>query len=462
MSVVGAIMVPHPPLIVPAVGRGGEKEIEKTTRAYEKAAEFVRDLKPETIVLTSPHAVMYADYFHISPGKEASGDLSRFRAPEVAYTVTYDTEFVKDLENTAALAHFPAGTYGDRMSELDHGTIVPLYFISKVYPDFDLVRIGLSGESLLDHYRLGMMIQRTAKKLGRRVVHVASGDLSHKLKASGPYGYAPEGPVYDEKIMDTMGRAAFSELFSFSDELCDKAAECGHRSFVIMAGTLDGLSVETEKLSHEDKTGVGYGICTYRVTGEDRERRFYEKCTGIIKKENEEKRKMEDAYVALARKSLESYIMTGTVIDVPEGLPEELTGRRAGAFVSLHKNGRLRGCIGTIAPIQDNLAEEIIGNAISASTRDNRFMPVRPDELSELEISVDVLSPAEPISSEEMLEPKRYGVIVTKGRRRGLLLPNLDGVDTVEEQIRIAKQKAGIDPDDKDVELERFEVVRHY
>ena len=171
---------------------------------------------------------------------------------------------------------------------------------------------------------------------------------------------------------------------------------------------------------------------------------------------------MEDAYVALARKSLESFITTGTVIDVPEGLPKEMLEKRAGAFVSLHKNGRLRGCIGTISPIQDNLAEEIIGNAISASTRDNRFMPVRPEEIPELEISVDVLSPAEPIASEEELEVKRYGVIVTKGRRRGLLLPNLDGVDTVEEQVRIAKQKAGIDPLDTDVQLERFEVVRHY
>lgn len=462
MSVVGAIMVPHPPLIVPEVGRGGEKQIAKTSQAYEKAAEFVRDLKPQTIVLTSPHALMYADYFHISPGKEAYGDLSQFRAQEVAFTVTYDAEFVKELENAAALSHFPAGTYGDRMKELDHGTVVPLYFISKVYPDFDLVRIGLSGESLLDHYRLGMMIQKTAEKLNRRVVHVASGDLSHKLKASGPYGFAPEGPRYDERIMDVMGRAAFSELLDFPEELCDKAAECGHRSFVIMAGALDGLSIEAKKWNHEDITGVGYGICTYRVTGNDSERRFYEKRTGIIKKQTEEKRKMEDAYVALARKSLESFITTGTVIDVPEGLPKEMLEKRAGAFVSLHKNGRLRGCIGTISPIQDNLAEEIIGNAISASTRDNRFMPVRPEEIPELEISVDVLSPAEPIASEAELEVKRYGVIVTKGRRRGLLLPNLDGVDTVEEQVRIAKQKAGIDPLDTDVQLERFEVVRHY
>ncbi len=461
MSVVGAIMVPHPPLLLPEVGRGGEKEIAETSRCYMEAAEFVRDCKPETIVLTSPHALMYADYFHISPGRHAEGDMGRFGAPQVRFSVDYDDAFVKALSDLADQESFPAGTYGDRMIELDHGTMVPLYFLNQKYTDYRLVRIGLSGESLLDHYRLGRMIRRIADKLDRRVVHIASGDLSHKLRKEGPYGFAKEGPVYDERIMDVMGRAAFEELLDFPESLLDKASECGHRSFVIMAGALDGCAVETRKLHHESKTGVGYGICTYRVTGENPDRCFYEKRTAAKKSALEEARRMEDAYVALARKSLTAYIMRKEVIDVPKDVPEEMLKTRAGAFVSLHKDGKLRGCIGTILPIQDNLAEEIIGNAISASTRDNRFFPVRPDEVPYLEISVDVLSQPEPIASEAELDVKRYGVIVTKGRRRGLLLPNLEGVDRIEDQVRIAKQKAGIDPDDTDVSLERFEVVRH-
>lgn len=454
-------MVPHPPLLLPEVGRGGEKEITETARAYEAAAEFVRDCRPETIVLTSPHAMMYSDYFHISPGRRAEGDMGRFGAPQVRFSVEYDDAFVKALSSLAEKESFPAGTYGDRMIELDHGTMVPLYFLNQKYTDYRLVRIGLSGESLLDHYRLGRMIARIAEKLDRRVVHIASGDLSHKLRKEGPYGFAKEGPVYDDRIMDVMGRAAFEELLDFPESLLDAAAECGHRSFVIMAGALDGCAVETRKLHHESKTGVGYGICTYRVTGEDPDRCFYEKRTAAKRNALKEAGQMEDAYVALARKSLTAYIMRKEVIDVPKDVPAEMLKKRAGAFVSLHKDGRLRGCIGTILPIQDNLAEEIIGNAISASTRDNRFFPVRPDEVPYLEISVDVLSEPEPIASEKELDVKRYGVIVTKGRKRGLLLPNLDGVDTIDEQVRIAKQKAGIDPDDKDVSLERFEVVRH-
>ena len=140
----------------------------------------------------------------------------------------------------------------------------------------------------------------------------------------------------------------------------------------------------------------------------------------------------------------------------------EMYAERAGVFVSLKEEGRLRGCIGTIAPVQKNIAEEIIENGISAASKDPRFHAVQPEELDHLVYSVDVLGKTEEISSSEELNVKRYGVVVSKGYKRGLLLPNLEGVDTVEEQIAIAKQKAGIPKHVQDVRLERFEVVRHF
>ena len=170
---------------------------------------------------------------------------------------------------------------------------------------------------------------------------------------------------------------------------------------------------------------------------------------------------MEDAYVALARRTIESYITNGTTINITDGLPQEMLSARAGAFVSLHRQGQLRGCIGTIRATQENLAAEIMANAISAATRDPRFERLRKEELADLEISVDVLGPAEKIDSLSELDVKRYGVIVTKGYRRGLLLPDLDGVDSVEEQVAIALMKAGLSPDERNYQLERFEVVRH-
>lgn len=168
-----------------------------------------------------------------------------------------------------------------------------------------------------------------------------------------------------------------------------------------------------------------------------------------------------DAYVALARKTIETYITKGTQIDIPEGLPEEMTNSRAGAFVSIHENGELRGCIGTILPTTKCIAAEIIQNAISSSTRDPRFKPITKEELPYLDISVDILDKPVPISSPEELDVKKYGVIVTNTNRRGLLLPNLDGVDTVEDQIAIAKHKAGI-MEWESVNLQRFEVIRHH
>ncbi len=169
----------------------------------------------------------------------------------------------------------------------------------------------------------------------------------------------------------------------------------------------------------------------------------------------------EDAYVQLARRTIEEYVRTGRRIEAPDGLPREMYVQRAGAFVSLKERGMLRGCIGTIQAVQPSLAEEIIENAISAAVRDPRFYPVEPEELDRLTISVDVLGDTEEIASPADLDVKRYGVIVTRGRRRGLLLPNLEGVDTVEEQIAIAKRKAGI-AEAEEAALERFEVVRHY
>lgn len=460
MSVIGGFMVPHPPMIVPAVGRGSEKQIEETTKAYESVAESIAALRPDTLVITSPHAVMYADFFHVSPGRGASGSFAGFGAPSVRFREEYDEELVSEIERIAGREGFPAGPPGERDRQLDHGTMVPLWFIREKYKEGKIVRAGLSGLPLIDHYRFGMIIKEAAENTGRRVVIVASGDLSHKLQDYGPYGFVPEGPAYDERIMDVMGRGAFGELLEFSESFCDKAAECGHRSFVIMAGAFDGAAVRSVKLSHQDVTGVGYGICAFYPEGRDDSRRFLDKYMERTERELAEKRERCDAYVKLAGASIERFVLKGERIGIPEGLPQEMLDAEAGAFVSIHKNGSLRGCIGTIAPTTDCVAREIINNAVSAATRDPRFPPVRPEELKWLEISVDVLGEPEEIDSRDMLDVKRYGVIVTSGHKRGLLLPDLDGVDTVDRQIEIALQKGGIRRHEK-YKLQRFEVIRH-
>ena len=461
MSVIAAAVVPHPPLIMPEVGRGEEKIIQRTIDAYRKIMQRAAALNPDLIVITSPHSVMYADYFHISPGQTATGNFARFNAPSVSVTVDYDEEFVAALAQKCAERHIPAGTLGEKNPSLDHGTIIPLRFWQEHKLNCPVVRIGLSALPAKTHYALGQAVAACADELRRRVFFIASGDLSHKLKSDGPYGFAKEGPEFDRQIMEILGKADFLSLLETDKDLSERAAECGLRSFWIMAGALDGKSVSADKLSYEGPFGVGYGTVWFTAEGESPERNFGEKLQERHEKKMAERKAKEDPLVRLARLSLETFVTAGHEGTLPKDLPAELTGTQAGAFVSLKKDGELRGCIGTILPTQENLAAEIWKNAVSAAARDPRFSPVRPDELGEIVYSVDVLTKPEPISSPAELDPVRYGVIVQNGSRQGLLLPNLAGVDTVEKQIAIAKQKAGIRAEEK-VKLWRFEAIRHY
>ena len=461
MSILGAVIVPHPPLIIPTVGRGREQEVQSTIDAYRTVAKQVAAWEPEVLIITSPHQVMYADYFHIAPGQGAIGDMSAFGAGQTKLGVEYDAQLRDELIRRAESAGLRAGTLGERNPSLDHGTFLPLYFLQESGVDCPILRIGLSGFSPIDHYRLGQCIAQAVETLRRRAVFIASGDLSHKLREDGPYGFAPEGPEFDWQITEAMAAGDFLQFLTMDPALCDRAAECGLRSFQIMAGALDGLAVESKLLSYEGVTGVGYGVATFAVTGSDKNRHFGEQCAELERTRLAEKKASEDPWVKLARLSLETFVKTGMRLEcLPDGLPAEMTGQTAGAFVSLHTHGQLRGCIGTTGPTTESVAWEIVQNAVSACSRDPRFPPVTVAELDSLEYSVDVLGQPEPISSPAELDVKKYGVIVSCGGRRGLLLPDLAGVDTVEQQIDIARQKGGISSREK-YTLERFEVVRH-
>lgn len=458
MPITTCVAVPHPPLILPEVGRGGEELIQPTADAYRAAMERLAADAPETVVVVSPHATLYADWFHISPGKGAKGGFAHFGAPGVVLQAEYDTQLVAAIGAEAKKTGLPAGTAGERDAALDHGTAVPLYFLRQVYSGFKVVRIGLSGLGYDDHYRLGQCIAAAAGD--KRVAVIASGDLSHKLKADGPYGFVPQGPRLDAAITGALGSGDFGALMDIDPSLADEGAECGLRSFIVMAGALDGRAVQAELLSYQDVTGVGYGVATFVPDGPDESRRFLLARQAATLRQAQARRQTEDPWVALARRTLESAILRDEKPTLSPSLPQEMTGQRAGVFVSLHKGGALRGCIGTTGPTTAGVAEEIVQNAVSAAVRDPRFPPVRPDEVDLLEINVDVLGEAQPIDSEDELDPKRYGVIVSQGARRGLLLPDLEGVDTVRQQVDIAKSKAGIGQSEP-VQLERFAVVRH-
>lgn len=451
VGILKAYAVPHPPIVLPEIGRGEEVKIKATSLALKQVAVEIAELAPDTIILASPHAPLYSDAFFMSFADVDRGDMGRFGVPFVKESLNNDPALGEAVLRKAEREEIPI--FADtKPSKLDHGSLVPLRFICKEYKDFRFLRIGLSMLSAETHYRLGQIIVEAAGELERRAVFIASGDLSHVLKADGPYGFAKEGPEFDRKVTDILGRAAFDELLAMPERLTEAAAQCGLSSFRIMAGAFDGKDVEAELLSYEGTFGVGYAVCRFVPTKENPERKFLD-----LQKTAP---KTEDPYISLARHTIREYVNKGVRPELPETLPDEMTQKRAATFVSLHRNGHLRGCIGTLVPTRDSLASEIQRNAIAAATEDPRFPPLRPEELENLEISVDVLFPAEKISSIDQLDPKKYGVIVSSGYRRGVLLPNLEGIDSAEEQVDIARSKAGIASNEK-YQLERFQVIRH-
>ena len=461
MSILGSFIVPHPPLIIPEVGKGEQLKIQKTIDAYHEIAKEIARLKPDTIILSTPHSVIYSDYFHISPGTSAHGDLGSFGAHSVQFSVNYDTFLIDLIMKYTHKEGISAGIEGEKNKALDHATMVPLYFINQYLTDYKLVRLSLSGFSFIDHYHYGKCIEKAIHESNERVVWVASGDLSHKLKVDGPYGLAKEGPIFDKEITEAMKEGNFLKFLNFEEDFCEKAAECGLRSFIMMAGALDGKEIKSRLLSYEGPFGVGYAVAAYPMIGENEKRHF-----GQIYDLNEKNKlsiiqNQEDDFTRLARQSLEYYVKNHRHLPYSTHQNEQLSESKAGVFVSIKKDGRLRGCIGTISPTKPSIAEEIIENAISSGARDYRFEPVQIEELPYLVYSVDVLKPAEPIKSIHELDVKRYGVIVRKGMKSGLLLPNLEGVDTPKEQVNIALRKAGISEKDT-YTMERFEVIRHH
>ena len=466
MAILRSVIMPHPPIIIPEVGGEETQKVAATILAMQTLAREIKELDPEVVIIISPHGTVFRDAIAITASARLSGDLAQFEAGEVEFDYENDDQLVWEIIsqakaaaiNTVPLDGELAARY--RVStHLDHGMMVPLHFLKQAGANFRLVPVAigfLPNEAL---YRFGTCIRDAVEALDRRAVIVASGDLSHRLTTAAPAGYNARGREYDDYLVDLVAAGDVKNILTMDDDLQEAAGECGLRSFIIMFGAMDGQRIETRVLSYQGPFGVGYLVADVWPCGRDPLRNLGEELRLDRQQSMNDRRERESVPVALARKSLETYLTTGRMIPPPAEL-SDLLRQQAGVFVSLKKHGQLRGCIGTISPTRENVAEEIIQNAISSGTRDSRFTPVSGGELAELVYSVDILYPPEKIAGMDQLDPAQYGVIVRSGHKSGLLLPNLPGIDSCEEQVAIAKRKAGISGDEP-VQLERFEVVRY-
>jgi AmmeMemoRadiSam system protein A len=461
--------MPHPPLIIPDIGKGEEKKIQNTIDSMDKIGMLIAEYSPDTIVVITPHGNLFRDAISVNYDKLLAGDFGSFGYSNISQEYINDREFADAIVEEATDHNIPAALLDYNLkkkymldSRLDHGVLVPLHFVTKYYKSFDLIHITYGLLTNMDLYGFGQVIQKTSQKLNRKTVVIASGDLSHRLTRNAPSGFSEFGSIFDELIMKHIKDDDRTDIMTLDSKITEKAGECGLRSIQIMIGTLDGLETKNRVLSYEGPFGVGYGCAELVVTGIISERDVLLEIDRKNKAIKAEVREKEDEYVKLARRTLETYVSYKQRITADENVKnKELLTEKAGVFVSIKKNGELRGCIGTIEPTKKCIAEEIITNAISAGIYDPRFKPIDEDELDQLVYSVDILMEPEKIKTKDMLDPQEYGVIVSQGRKKGLLLPNLEGVDTVDEQLKIALRKAGINPWEE-YEMQRFRVIRHH
>ncbi|WP_409228013.1 AmmeMemoRadiSam system protein A [Gudongella sp. SC589] len=465
--ILSAYLTPHPPVLIHEIGQGQEKLAGDTLAAMEEIGRDIEKRKPETIIVITPHGPLFSDAHSIAMEENLKGDFGAFGHPELSYSFRNNLDLTYGIVKSSLNEGISIAQMTREMNKrygvdgkLDHGVLVPLHFVDKHHTDFKVIPITYGLLSPVDLHVFGRSIESAIKAGKDDVCVIASGDLSHKLKSKGPYAFAKEGPEFDKRIMEAIREGDLVEIGGFPQNLAEKAGECGLRSLQILAGILSVYEISTRVLSYEGPFGVGYGTAIFSIAGES-EKKILEEISSRERSSLEERRKGEDSLVRLARKSLEHFIRNGKYLKLPEDLPEELLKEKYPVFVSVKKNGSLRGCIGATEPTMDNLGKEIIYYSVQAGTKDPRFPSIEEEELDDLTYSVDVLMKPEPVEDESGLDPSIFGVIVQKGHRRGLLLPNLDGVDTVQEQLRIALNKAGIGPDE-DFSIQRFRVVRHH
>jgi AmmeMemoRadiSam system protein A len=489
-SLVYVGIAPHPPIMVPEVGGEMIREVRGSIDAMRDLTARLLSTGAETVAIVSPHAPLEARSFVAYADAVLRGDFARFRAPSAQVSAPLDAELLDALEREAAEDGFLVSRL--RGEELDHGTAVPLYFLLRNGWQGRAVALGYSFLSDEDHIRFGATLRRAADSVARRVALVASGDLSHRLRPDAPAGFHPNAHLFDEQVVESVRACAPRRIAEIDPTLRRLAGECGYRSMLVALGASEDPDAGCEVLHYEAPFGVGYLVAqlSRSIEARDDESRTDAVTTkgarevgSAAEVENPAGQSSEGENFAdensadelsggaapslpkLARRAVETFVREGRAPKPDEVLeddePPSVLASPAACFVSIKTaDGELRGCIGTVEPTRASLADELIANAVSAATRDPRFPPVAESELASLRYSVDILDDPEPTEFAD-LDPKTYGVIVEdeRGRRRGLLLPDIAGVETAADQVRIAARKAGIAPHEP-VRLYRFRVER--
>jgi MEMO1 family protein len=432
-GIVAGALVAHPPILLVEVGGVQSDRLRATAEAFRRLDGILSVVDADVVVVISPHSPSSMTSLPVRRAAHLAGDLSRFHARQIRFEAETDVALANALVVDGQRAGF--SLIWAEQSELDHGVIVPLHSLPRTMANKPCVFLGVSGWLLPRFVDFGTWLHGRLRE--RSAIVIASGDLSHRLTPDAPYGFRPEGPVFDRLVIDALRGHDWERIDGIDPDLVEEAGECGLRPLAILLGAARAAGLGSQVLSYEGPFGVGYPVVAFTLPGAA----------------------LEAARPALdiqelGRRAIDTYLRTRRLIDAPNPVPANLQAPSA-VFVTLRKHGELRGCVGSVRPTEPTAAHELIRYAVASAVRDPRFDPVRLDEVDDLTIKVQLLDPAEPVTDVAALDPQIYGIIVRRGDRQALLLPGIDGIDTPEKQITAACDKAGIDRR-APLKLERF------
>jgi MEMO1 family protein len=439
MSIGCAALMCHAPIVVPPIAGSRAADCKTTTRAMGELARTLLAHEPELIVLVSPHAPRRPHSWGLVHAPRLTGSFERFGHPELSYVFDGDADAAACLAREAAMLGLETHQIDGR--GLDHGALVPLHFVHEAGYAGPILLVALPFPGTETEQTFGEAVANASRQLGKRWALLASGDMSHRLSRDAPAGFDPAGRAFDHRFVAHLRRGDIGAAVSIDAQRAELAAEDVLQSTEVALGAV-GEPHGTQVLSYEGPFGVGY-------------------CEALLHTDRVLPEPLTQAPPTLLAELALSAIraeLLGQPLE-PAALPAPWTVPRP-VFVTLRSpNGELRGCIGRVDPVQATLAAEVADCAVSAATRDYRMAPVELGELDTLRVEVSLLSTPEPVAGVEDLDPQRYGVIVSKGARRGVLLPNVEGIDSAEEQLRVALHKGGIAASEAH-RIERFTVKK--
>lgn len=259
MSLIIGAISPHPPLLIPEIGRGEIKKVNKTDKSLEIVGKRFNELNLDTIIFISPHSPYLPGKITIFSNKNLFGSFYQFGYPNINFNYENDIEIIDSLikegiKHNIEFYRIPPDY------ELDHGILVPLYYIDK-YKTKEIKIVAMSQHFTIDIKRLkivGEVIRNVCEKSDKKIGIIASGDMSHRLLKTGPYGYHPSGPKFDSMVIKAIEDENFDELISIPEDTIEEAGECGYRSIITIYSILDFNNFKSKILSYEGPFGVGY------------------------------------------------------------------------------------------------------------------------------------------------------------------------------------------------------------